>query len=251
MIDHFYSAGILVHFALLFYAAGFLIRDELWLRTLVLVGTFFYIAYYYFVSAVPLWDAILASSILALVNMVLIGVIIRERTLLAMSSHEAGLYSVFCTLTPGQFRRLLRHGCWRTAAKPEVLTEIEKPVNCLYYVVSGEIDLEMDSGAGTLDGEKFIGEIAFILGTNASATVTARPGAVYVEWDVTDIRRMMKRSLAFENAMIALFNVDMARKVATSNNDKDRISGEPQTSLKRLANASTMSRKQEYAIKRV
>lgn len=222
VIDHIFSASILVHLALLFHAAGFLTRDELWLRALVLMGTLFYICYYYYISAEPLWDAMFASGVLALINMALIAIIVRERTVLAMSSHEAGLYSIFNTLTPGQFRKLLRNGHWRTAAKPEVLTEIGKPVNRLYYIVSGEIDLEKETGVGRIGGEIFIGEIAFVLGTNASATVTTRPGTVYIEWDVVDIRRLMNRSPAFKNAMIALFNTDMARKVAISNNDQNR-----------------------------
>lgn len=222
MIDLLFSANILVHLALLFYAAGFLIRDELWLRSLVLMGTLFYISYYYHISDDPLWDAIFASGVLAVINIVLIIVIIRERTVLAMSSHEAGLYDIFSTLTPGQFRKLLRNGHWRTATRPETLTEIGKPVDRLYYIVSGAIDLEKDAGSGSVGGEIFIGEIAFVLGTNASATVTARPGTVYLEWEAVAIRRLMNRSLAFKNAMIALFNVDMARKVAVSSSGPER-----------------------------
>ena len=47
MIDYLTSAAILVQIAFIFYSLGFLARDELWLRCLLLTGTTFYLFYYY------------------------------------------------------------------------------------------------------------------------------------------------------------------------------------------------------------
>lgn len=216
MSDLSQYTGWLVHLALLFYGLGFMIRDELWLRILVLIGTFFYLLYYYFFPASPLWDAIFASSVLGIINIVLIIIIIRERTLFAMNSEEAGLFQAFSTLTPGQFRKMMKVGAWRTANSPATLTREGLPSDTLYYVVSGAMTAQKSGHSFELDPEKFIGEIAFLTGSPASATVTAMPDCVYIEWKSSDIRRLMAKSQAFENALAALFNFDLARKVAAA-----------------------------------
>ena len=104
----FFSVGIFVHLALLFYVLGFLVRDELWLRGLILIGSGFYILYYYYASATPLWDAIFASAVIGLVNISMMVVIVRERSTIGMNAEMLLLYESFPTLSPGQFRRIIR-----------------------------------------------------------------------------------------------------------------------------------------------
>lgn len=205
-----------VHIALLFYAVGFMVRDELLLRSLVLTGTGFYLLYYFFYPDTPLWDAIIASCILAVVNITLIVIIVRERTLFAMNSEETGLFAAFSTLTPGQFRKMMKIASWKTANDPVVLTTVDERPGSLYYIVSGEMLAEKGSDKFKLDAGKFIGEIAFMMKTTASATVTAEPGTVYIEWNANDLRRLILKSQSFENALTALFNFDLARKVAAA-----------------------------------
>lgn len=206
--------GVVIYTALFLQAIGFLFRDELWLRTLVLAGTLCYILYYYLQPYEPLWDAMLASGILGLINLVQIVIIIRERTLLAMSSEEAGLFEAFGTLSPGQFRRLMRAARWKQTDSKLTLTAQDEAPGKLYYIVSGNLDLIKNGSKRELGPGAFIGEIALLTGATASATVEARPGTVYVEWEGRDVLRLMRRSQPFENAMIALFNADLARKVA-------------------------------------
>jgi len=61
-------ATVFVQLALLFYVLGFLTRNELYLRVWLLTGTGFYILYYYFVTDVPLWDALWTSAAIGVVN---------------------------------------------------------------------------------------------------------------------------------------------------------------------------------------
>ena len=216
MTFNFFSPGILVHIALVFYAAGFMVRDELWLRLLVLTGSFFYLLYYFLFPAQPLWDAIFASSVLIAINLVLIIIIIRERTHLTMSADEAEIFKAFKTLTPGQFRKMMSLGHWKTASEATILTKENHPANKLYYVFTGQILARKDSQDFEIGPKTFIGEIGYVLGGPASATITATAGAVYMEWNTPDLRHYVKRNQAFENALIALFNFDLARKVANS-----------------------------------
>jgi len=51
-----WSAGSFVYLALMFYVLGSLVRDELWLRVLILTGSFCYVIYYIYAPERPLWD---------------------------------------------------------------------------------------------------------------------------------------------------------------------------------------------------
>ena len=69
------GVAIVVYIAFVLDMAGFLARDELWLRTLMLAASALYLIYYYFVTDVPLWDAIRTNAALAAVNLIMIGVV--------------------------------------------------------------------------------------------------------------------------------------------------------------------------------
>ena len=210
------STAILVHIGALFYVAGFLVRDELILRLLVLGGTGFYILYYAFHPETPLWDAIITTTILGSANLLILAIITFERTTLALSDDEKKLYQAFDTLSPGQFRKILKKAKWQTANGGESLTEEGKPLNTLYYLFDGQAEIKKGRKKFKVPSGIFLGEIAFILGSEASASVQTEKDMRYVEWDHKDLRDVMSKSPNLHNAIIALFNKDLASKLAVS-----------------------------------
>ncbi len=213
-VDTLLSTASLVHVAGLFYAVALLVRDELRLRLFILTGTGFYLAYYYFHEPRPLWDAIAVSALLAACNIYILGFILFERTTLAMNDAEKRLYARFDTLNPGQFRRVMKRGRWRKAEDSVEMTRQHGKPACLCFLLDGSADVVKDDESFTIGGGNFIGEASFIHGGGASATVTARPGAHYVEWDAGELRKLLKRSVPIRNAILALFNANLARKLA-------------------------------------
>lgn len=218
-VSDIWTAGIFVHLALLFYVLGFLVRDELILRGMILTGTAFYILYYYFAADTPLWDAIFASVVIGTVNAAMIIVIIRERSTIGMSPEMLRLYQLFETLTPGQFRRIMRCAQWRVAGEDERLCEQGVAPEYLYFIAEGEMTLTKDARSVRTSNGAFVGEIAFLLKGVASASVDLDRGTEYVRWPHTDLRRMMRKSPALSNALTALFNRDLARKLSASMRD--------------------------------
>ncbi len=219
-LSSFLTANIFVHIALAFYVAGFLTRNELLLRGLILCGTCFYILYYYFVSETPLWDAILASSVIGLANIVMITVILREGSLIGMNADMRRLFSAFPTLNPGQFRRIMRVADWQTATKDAVICEKDQELDRLFFVTKGEMRLLRDGRETPIPAGNFIGEISFLIGGAATADVIAPEGTQYVAWRKSELRQLMERSPRLSNALGALFNVDIARKLAVSAPDQ-------------------------------
>lgn len=210
------TAAVFVQLALLFYVLGFLTRNELHLRLLLLAGTGFYILYYYHATDTPLWDAIWTSAVIGITNLVLILIILRERTTVGMSPNMLSLFQSFPTLYPGQFRQIMKRADWITAAHDtDICTQGETP-RYLYLVSHGSVTVKRDGKSTTVGVGNFLGEISFLIDSPASATVTAHPGTQYVRWERQQLNQMMEKSPRLSNALRALFNQDIARKLAVS-----------------------------------
>lgn len=215
-LSYLFSAAILVHLALVFYVLGLLVRNELLLRSLLLIGTGFYIAYYYYIADTPLWEAIYTSSAIAIANIFMMVVIIREKSTLGMSPEMLKLYESFPTLHPGQFRQVMRKADWVTAKDDTVICQEGKRPDHLYLVSSGQMLLSRRDREVPIDAGNFIGEISFLIGGPASATVIAPKGSEYVRWERENLTRIMDKSPRLSNALAAMFNKDIARKLSVS-----------------------------------
>lgn len=218
------SAEALVYLAFVFYVLGFLFRDELWMRGLLLFGTVFYLLYYFYAPQTPLWDAILTSSIMGIVNIAMICVVVAERTTFTMSQEKAAIYTHFSNLSPGQFRRVMKRGDNCVAKARERLCVGGEPLRDLYFLVAGNAEITKRGETITVQAGRFVGEVAFLRGTPASATVDVLKGATYVRWDHAKLSALMQKSPNIHNAMVARFNLDLADKVATSQPVREELS---------------------------
>ncbi len=205
-----------VHLGAVLYLAGFLFRDQILLRTFVIAGDVVYILYFYFAPAVPLWGGVFWSMVLVLVNAWMIFRLLADRAHVAMSDNERQLVPLLDGLTPGEFRRLMRAGTWQSATAPTVLTRENEPLDHLYYVLAGSIDIDKAGQSFSIGPETFIGEVAFLLKREATATVTLAPGARYISWNIGALRRMMLGAPSLAIALAGALNRDMAAKVARS-----------------------------------
>lgn len=216
MMEYLFGASVFVHLALLFYCLGFLARDELWLRGYLLTGTVFYLIYYFTVADRPLWDAIFASATMGIINFTVILIVVRERSTFGMTTIEKESYRFFSTLTPGQFRKILRYSETFENTKPiELVTEGEW-FEHLYFLFKGEATLTKAGQSYAFKEGSFIGEIGFLMNQPATASVTVEPNSIFLKIPTKDLRYLMERSQPLENALIALFSEDMAIKVAGS-----------------------------------
>lgn len=210
------SVSALVYLAFLFGVLGFLARDELLLRLLMLGASALYLVYYYHVTAAPLWDSVITTAVLGGVNLVMIAVVVLERTTLSMSADSAALLRHFPMLSPGQFRRLLHSGRRVSVTEPVVLTRENAPVDRLWYVYEGALRIDKAGGMSRVDNAMFVGELAFLTGAPASASVSVEAGARYLEWDAPALQALIDKSPGLHVALQAQFNSDLVRKVTAS-----------------------------------
>ena len=204
----------LIHIAALTGVAAMVFRNQLLLRGVLILSTLLYIVYYLCLPGVPLWGAIFWSFVTLVVNGFMMMRLIFDRTQFRLSDDELRLFAAFRLLSPGEFRTLTALASWRTAGTQTILSREGAPLDRLYYVLDGAIGISKSGRTFPIGAGTFIGEIAFLRGHSASATVTLEPGARYIEWHSDRLRALLDRTPGLKISLQALFNNDMAAKVA-------------------------------------
>jgi uncharacterized cupin superfamily protein len=169
----------LIHLGALLYLVCFLFRNQIMLRAFAILGDLAYTGYYWGVADTPLWSAMAYSTLNMLINFAMIMLIFNDQRQGTMSDNDMKLYQGFSGMTPGDFRRLSKAGIWRKADETVTLTREGEPVNELHYVLDGELEITKGGRAIDVSAGLFIGEIAYLRKTPATATVTVKSGTFH------------------------------------------------------------------------
>lgn len=214
MLSAIFSADLLVHFAAIFTLICYLFRDQIKLRGFAAIGDLLLSGYYYFAFPEPLWNPLVWSLANVVINVTMIGILLREHRMSLLTDNEMTLFRCLETLTPGQFRKLLKLATWHEADDPARLTGEGEMLDKLYFVLDGKVTIGKQGRIIERDPRLFIGEIAFLRDKAATATVTTSAKSLYVSWEQAELRALLKKNEDLKNAMQALLSADMADKVA-------------------------------------
>ena len=216
MLDILTAPETLVYAAGVCYILGLLIINQIILRLLILLGTAFYIVYYATVAADPLWEAMFISILIGFSNVYGIGVLVAGHSKLAIPRGHQDIYAHFENMKPGDFRTLMRHAKRYTVSDGKVLTQEGLSLDRLYYVISGHTEITKKDDRFHVPSGVFVGEVAYLTGSPASATTFLAPGSEVLEWSTNKLVDATTRSLRFKLALDSILSQDLARKVAHS-----------------------------------
>jgi hypothetical protein len=204
----------LVHLAAIFTMVCYLFRDQIKLRIFAVAGDTLLSAYYFLAFPEPLWNAMYWSLANVMINAGMILVLLREHRMSLLSDNEMMLFRCLDTLTPGQFRKLLKLATFHENEEPATLTQQGEKPDRLYYVLDGKVKIGKDDRSFETDPKTFIGEVAFLRDRPASATVTTAKKSLYVSWETSALQSLLRRNDELKNALGRLLSDDMADKVA-------------------------------------
>ncbi len=126
--------------------------------------------------------------------------------------------TIFPNFSPVEFMKLMRSAEWRNADKDAVFVTEGQPVEGLHLLFNGEVRIERDGEEiGKARDGALIGEMSFIQGGNASATVTAAVPCRYIYWPEADLRSLLSRNPSIDLALKSVFGLDLTRKLAGEN----------------------------------
>lgn len=204
------------HTSFLLTALSFYVRDMVMLRVLAIGSGLVGVAYNYFLPAGPLWLVIFWLTVFVLINITRIVGIVMERREVSFTEEEAELFETqFQNFSPVEFMKLLRIGQWCDAAPGETLAIEGETVQRLKLLYNGEVSIQR-SGAevGKAHDGAMIGEMSFLKGGQANATVTATTTCRYLAWSGDELRKMLQRNPSMDLAMRHVFSMDLLRKLS-------------------------------------
>tara|TARA_B110000305_G_C19206735_1_gene523882 strand:+ start:143 stop:775 length:633 start_codon:yes stop_codon:yes gene_type:complete len=207
------SLDILVHIGAFLFLLAYLVRDQILLRGLIILGTVFYIGYYFSMET-PLWSALLWNSSFVVINLIMIGVIYSDRASFVMSERERKLYQVFNTLSPGEFKKLLKIADWFDGSSEEQITTVGEVPARLYFIIDGEALIARDDKKFIVGPNVFIGELAYLVRKPATATVKLTDKVVGISWKTSSLIKLLASNPQMKIAFDGLLNQDLAAKLA-------------------------------------
>ena len=214
-MDNMLVGHLAGHLASILTMAAYLLKDILWLRLLTILSCFAGIAFNYFVPATPLWSVIYWNMLFATINIAQIAIIIRERTGIHFTEEEKELHdTLFKNFAPFEFMKLMRIAKWLEAKQGEVLAVEKETLNAVMLIYNGLVGVETNGKeVARLKDGNFIGEVSFITGGAATATVRALQPTRYIAWPKDAISQLLNRNPSMRFAMQSMLSTDLSKKL--------------------------------------
>lgn len=196
-------------------AASYYLTRMFWLRVLAVIGLGIEILYFTF-SGGALMTGISWNAIFIAINLYQLWQLGAHARLSRRAPELAVLrHGMLGGLDDAQIGRLFRTGGWRDLAKDAVLTREGEPVTELYLLCGGRARVLVDGACiATLRAGSFVGEIAFLSGAPACATVVIDEAARVFAFDPDTLRRLIRQDEAIAAVMHRTVGRDLARKLS-------------------------------------
>jgi CRP-like cAMP-binding protein len=212
------SLNFVVNVAFALGVVAFLLRDILYLRAVAMLahGAFIYVALRH-----PAWSNaphLYWYVAFFCINGVQSAILFYERRLQRFSPEEDALRELaFSALDPTAVRRILRRGTWTDLAPGDVLAREGEVPDYVVMLAEGTADVTLrDRPVAKVKPGEFVGEIAFLAGRPATATVRASEAGRAMVWSRARLHRLVNRDRDMHAAMYAAMGLDLAEKIAAA-----------------------------------
>lgn len=205
------------HVSYVLIAVSYYLTRMVWLRTMAVIGLAFEILYFHF-SGGALNAGIAWNVTFIAINLYQLWRLVADGRRMRRAPYHALLRSCTrATMDDAQLGRLLRNGAWRDLAPGTVLTREGQPVSELSLLCSGHA-VVLTGGAivARLDPGDFIGEISFLSGDPASATVVTDAPSRILAFDQEQLRKLIARDEQVAAAIHCCVGRDLAGKLRRS-----------------------------------
>ena len=212
-------ADIFIHASYVLSLAAYLIRDILYLRIVAICAA---IAAVFYAVLAHEWSIGYWEAGIVLVNAVQVAILLRERRNAVFNQEEQELHdNLFKHFSAVQFKALLKQSVWVDAPPGETLTEQGKPVVRLVLIVQGLASVDID---GTIVAyckrNDFIGEMSFVSGDPATATVATMMPTRYLMWTQDSLHKLLENDDSMRVAMQTVLTKNLVSKLMNKSPDE-------------------------------
>ena len=198
-------------------ALSYWMTNVFWLRVIAVIGLVFEILYFRMSSGDMHtgvgWDIIfIAINLYQIFRLVL-----DKRRLRYMKELHLLSQGAFASLTREQLAQLVKVGSWRTLEPGTEVTREGEPVKDLILICDGQMVVESQGQTIThLHGGSLVGELAFVSGRPATATVTAQRITRAFVLEMEKLRKLVRVDDLVASAIDRVVGRDLAAKLTAS-----------------------------------
>jgi len=218
IFEQFASPGKLVgHLSYLLLVASMMMRTMKWLRIIAIsagVVSAFY-GYFFLKDFVTVfWEVIFVS-----VNLIQLLFLEIENRRAKFSEYEQRFIKFAIPgVQKAHAKRLLRLAKITEHEPGDALTQEGESVGLLHYVLEGAVRIDKGGAmVGVCGHDDFIGEIGFMLGTNATATAVVTNSVKCFTFDHATLNGMLSKDESLRHALESSFNRNLVGKLVKSN----------------------------------
>jgi hypothetical protein len=211
----------LINIAYFLMLCGFVARDVLYLRTL-LVFAQIGIATYAWKNGVPVIAA--WNGLMVLINSYMAVTIVRERRAVTLPAHLRPVYERhFAALSPPEFLRLWRQGRHERLTDA-VLTRSGQHPDWLIFLLDGRVRVtRAHMAVAELTSQCFVAEMSLLTGEPANADAQAVGDIDVVRWPTDDLRRARERNPVLWTKIQSVIGHDLVEKIKREEHEVDRL----------------------------
>jgi CRP-like cAMP-binding protein len=206
------------HLAYLLLGISYFLTSMYWLRIVALLGLVLEIVYFSFTGG-NLFAGIFWSVMFIAINAYQLFWLMLEKLNLRLPEKEAPLLrEALSGLDDAQISRLLKAAEWKDFQHGEVLTRQDAPVDALYFMCSGRANVEVNKTLVTyLEKGAFIGEIAYLTGNPATATVIIDENSRVLKFSKMRMAKVTAADPQINGIIYQLLGRDLAMKMRRAN----------------------------------
>lgn len=218
------------HLSYLILALSYWLTNIYWLRIVAVLGSALEIIYFTYTGG-DLVVGIGWTVVFIVINVFHLVILTKERLSLRLPEADAPLLrESLAGLTDFQIAKLLRAADWKDYGPGDVLTHQDAPVDALYFLCRGRANVEVSGKFVTyLEKGTFIGEIAYLTGNPATATVTIDEPSRVLAFSKMKMARVVSSDEQISGIMYQLLGRDLAMKMRRTNTR--RVLDEDSTAL--------------------
>jgi len=217
-MDLFSFGNALGHLSYFILALSYWLTNIYWLRVVAVLGSALEIIYFTYTGG-DLAVGIGWTVVFIAINVFHLIILTKERLSLRLPEADAPLLrESLAGLSDFQIAKLLRAADWKDCGPGDVLTRQDAPVDALYFLCRGRANVEVSGKFITyLEKGTFIGEIAYLTGNPATATVTIDEPSRILAFSKMKMARVVASDEQISGIMYQLLGRDLAMKMRRTN----------------------------------
>lgn len=200
---------------------AFMMTDIFYLRLITIASSLSGIIYFSLCDNCPLWIDLFWQCIFIGVNTVQLAILIYEQRQAHFDNKEEEqiYYTMFPHFSCKKFKKLLSSGTLISVPAGEKITEQNVPVPYLNLILNGTAKVEInDKTVAYCTSGNLVGEMSFMSGQLATATVTTVEPTHYISWGQENLKMLLKSDPEIEQGMQSIFNKNLIDKLMKSTN---------------------------------